>query len=44
MAKVSRWLSQTMLTKRTRDTSNTAALGLIATSHGEESGPLKLKP
>lgn len=42
MGNVSRELSQTMLAKRAQGTSDTAALRLITTAQGEESGPQKL--
>lgn len=40
-SKVSRELSQTMLAQRTQDASDIAALVLITTTQGKESGPQK---
>jgi hypothetical protein len=44
IAKVSTEISQRMLARRTRDTSDTAALVLITTAQGDESEPQKPQP
>lgn len=43
-AKVCRELSQTVLAKRTQETSDSTALGLIVTAEEEELVPQKLQP